>query len=97
MITLVWQALRPTAHDWSVSVRLSQAGQDVGQQDRTNPVNGAYPTTRWAPGEVISDAYGFTSPEDSRPISFTVIVYRRDETGAFVNLDVARFPLSPAS
>ena len=95
VITLDWQALRPTTHDWSVSVRLSQAGQDVGQQDRTNPVNGAYPTTRWAPGEVISDAYGFTLPEDVTPDQLTVIVYRRDETGAFVNLDVARFPLSP--
>jgi hypothetical protein len=96
VVTLAWQALAAPERDWSVSVRLSQGGRELGQQDRSNPVNGAYPTTRWVPGEVVSDAYAFDLPDGVAPDELTVILYRRDESGAFVNLDVARFPLPPA-
>jgi hypothetical protein len=92
VVTLAWQALRAPDRDWSVSVRLSRAGEEISQQDRTNPVNGAYPTTRWTAGEVVSDAYGFDLPDGVAPDQLTVILYRRDDSGAFVNLDVARFP-----
>ncbi len=95
VVRLDWQALRAPDQDWSVSVRLTQDGQEIAQQDRAAPVNGAYPTTRWLPGEVVGDAWAFDLPPDAAPDGLTVILYRRGEDGAFVNLDVARFPLAP--
>jgi hypothetical protein len=91
VVLLNWLALQPPAHDYSVSVRITQAGQELAQQDHTHPVWGAYPTTRWLPGEVVGDAYAFKLPEGAKPDGVTVIVYRADGNGGFVNLDVARF------
>jgi hypothetical protein len=93
-VLLAWQALTPPTQDWSVSVRLTQGGREIAQLDRTHPVFGAYPTTRWAPGEVVADAYPFTLPPGSAPDGMTVILYRRGADGGFVNLDVARLPLT---
>jgi hypothetical protein len=93
VVLLNWLALRAPEHDWSVSVRLSQGGQQLAQQDHANPVWGAYPTTRWLPGEVVGDAYSFALPPGARPDELTVILYRPDGSGGFVNLDVATFPL----
>ncbi len=93
VVLLAWQALRIPEHDFAVSVRLGRGGQEIAQQDRPGPVNGAYPTTRWTPGEIVADAYAFALPASQRPDQLTVILYRQGEGGAFLNLDVARFPL----
>jgi hypothetical protein len=93
VVLLNWLAPAKPSHDWSISVRLTQEGQDLAQQDNTHPVWGAYPTTRWLPGEVVGDAYAFSTPESAQPDGVTVIVYRGDGNGGFVNLDVARFAL----
>jgi hypothetical protein len=93
VVLLNWLATQTPAEDWSVSVRLTQAGQEIAQQDNPHPVWGAYPTTRWLPGEVVGDAYAFTLPDGAKPDGLTVIVYRGDGSGGFVNLDIARFAL----
>jgi hypothetical protein len=93
VVLLNWLAPKTPEHDWSVSVRLTQGGQEIAQQDHTHPVWGAHPTTRWLPGEVVGDAYAFTLPEGATPDGLTIIVYRGDGSGGFVNLDVARFAL----
>ena len=64
---LIWQATAPPSQDWAVSVRLPQGGQEIAQLDREHPVSGAYPTSRWAPGEVVADAYPFALPPDATP------------------------------
>ena len=92
-VILVWQVARTPAHDWSTSVRLLQDGVEVAQMDQQHPVSGAYPTTRWLPGEVVADAYAFALPAGVSPDAVTVVVYRRDEDGGFINLDAATFPL----
>jgi hypothetical protein len=61
--------------------------------DREHPVAGAYPTSRWSPGEVVGDAYTFALPAGVVPDGVTVIVYRPLPDGAFTNLDIARLPL----
>jgi hypothetical protein len=61
--------------------------------DRQNPVAGAYPTSRWSPGEVVGDAYTFAVPAEAAPDGVTVIVYRRVPDGTFTNLDIARLSL----
>jgi hypothetical protein len=92
-VILVWQAERTPAHDWATSVRLLQGGVEIAQMDRQHPVSGAYPTTRWLPGEVVADAYAFALPAGISPDAVTVVVYRRAEEGGFINLDAATFPL----
>jgi hypothetical protein len=61
--------------------------------DRAHPVNGAYPTRRWSPGEVVADAYPFDLPRGAAADGLTVVVYRKLADGSFANLDEARFPL----
>jgi hypothetical protein len=90
---LIWQAEAQPSQDWAVSVRLTQGGKEIAQLDREHPVNGAYPTSRWSPGEVVADAYPFVLPPGAVPDGLTVVVYRKLADGSFANLDVARFPL----
>ncbi len=93
VIWLAWEASSRPTEDWSVSVRLTQAGQEIAQTDHQHPVFGAYPTGRWLPGEVILDVYPFTLPAGARPDGLTVILYRRTAEDGFVNLGLARWPL----
>jgi hypothetical protein len=94
VVLLAWQAPAKLAEDWSVSVRLLQGQDEVAQVDREELVAGAYPTSRWSPGEVVGDAYTFALPPGVEPDAARVIVYRRTP-GGFENLDVARLPLQP--
>jgi hypothetical protein len=94
VVRLAWQAIEKPIQDWSVSVRLTQDGREIAQADEEHPVFGAYPTSRWAPGEVVSDAYPLTLPPDARPDGVTVLLYRKTPEGRFANLDAASFPLS---
>ena len=90
---LIWQATAAPSQDWAVSVRLTQNGQEIAQLDREHPVSGAYPTSRWTPGEVVADAYPFALPPGAAPDGIKVVVYRKLADGGFVNLDVASFLL----
>ena len=87
---LIWQAMAPPTQDWAVSVRLMQGGQEIAQLDREHPVNGAYPTSRWSPGEMVADAYPFALPPGAAADGLTVVVYRKLADGSFANLDEAR-------
>jgi hypothetical protein len=93
VVRLVWLANARPAADWSVSVRLSHSGQQLAQFDRAHPVAGAYPTTRWSPGERVADAYSLRLPPGAAADALTVILYRRDGKGGFINLGVANFPV----
>jgi hypothetical protein len=93
IVLLAWQAASGLAEDWSVSVRLTEAEREIAQMDRRSPVAGAFPTSRWSPGEVVGDAYRFALPAGVVPDGVTVIVYRPMPDGTFTNLDIARLPL----
>jgi hypothetical protein len=93
VVLLDWQAIAPPSQDWAVSVRLTQGGQEIAQLDRAHPVNGAYPTSRWVPGEVVADAYPFSLAPGVEADGLTVVVYRKLVDGSFANLDAASFPL----
>jgi hypothetical protein len=45
---------------------LAPDGSMTGQLDR-QPVEGRYPTTLWAEGEVVTDTYAIPVREDARP------------------------------
>jgi hypothetical protein len=93
VVRLMWQVSARPVHDWSVSVRLGRGGQPLAQLDRDHPVMGAYPTTRWSPGEVVADAYPLRLPPGAGVDTVTVILYRRGTDGGFINLGVADFAL----
>jgi hypothetical protein len=94
VVLLAWEAKAKPAEDWAVSVRLTQGGREIAQFDRQHPVAGAYPTSRWSPGEMVGDAYPFALSSGVAADGVTVILYRRTTDGGFVNLDVARFPIN---
>ncbi len=94
VVLLAWQALAPPTGDWSVSVRLMKGEAVLAQVDRQHPVLGAYPMTRWSPGEVVVDAYPFAPTSDGPADGVAVVLYRRAADGGFVNLDSARFEIN---
>ncbi|MBI3942040.1 MAG: hypothetical protein HY326_03435, partial [Chloroflexi bacterium] len=54
-VLLVWRALKPDTHDYTVFVHLwDAAGTRVGQVDQ-QPTGGAYPTGLWGEGDLITD------------------------------------------
>ncbi len=99
--TLYWQAEGPIAQDWSVSVRPTRGGaflfvgDRLVQTDRAHPVQGAYPTSRWQPGEVVRDDYELPPLSDSAADGLAVIVYRSLPEGGFQNLAELRIPMVP--
>ncbi len=60
-----WQALAPMAEPYRLSLRLvDEEGHRWGQQD-SQPLDGAYPTTLWQPGEAVTERH------DLRPLPGT--------------------------
>ena len=56
-LTLYWQTLEPVNEDLVVFIHLlDAAGQVIAQADAP-PTNNAYPSSWWAPGEVIADRH----------------------------------------
>ena len=104
-VSLFWQAMEPLKRDYVVSVRPTLKGQLLPreggfiQQDH-QPVWGAYPTSRWVPGEIVRDDYRLDlgvspgkSPEKGEPSSPQVdgiqIVIYFVENGKVVNVGKA--------
>jgi uncharacterized membrane protein len=79
-LVLYWQAQRAMGTDYSVFVHVvGPDGRIWGQRD-TGPDAGAYPTRRWAAGEVVADPLRVTLPPDIPAGTFDVTVgmYRPD-------------------
>jgi len=56
-ITLYWQVLERTDHDYTVFVHLVDEKGDLLAQRDAPPLGGGYPTHYWAPGEFIRDVH----------------------------------------
>ncbi|MBN1955226.1 MAG: glycosyltransferase family 39 protein [Anaerolineae bacterium] len=54
-LTLYWTALLPPPQDYTVFVHLLGPDDELARQADGPPVNGDYPTSFWAPGEVVDD------------------------------------------
>ncbi len=59
-LVLYWQALADMDRDYTVFSQLLSDDLKIWAQDDTQPLRGAYPTSRWAPGEVVRDTYHLT-------------------------------------
>ena len=66
-LTLTWKTLQEMTTDYTVFTHLlAPDGSMTGQLDR-QPVEGRYPTTLWAEGEVITDAYAIPVRDTAQP------------------------------
>jgi hypothetical protein len=82
-LTVAWQAQTPPLADYTVFVQLidTDTGQRVAGID-TQPMAGAWPTSRWVRGEVVLDEYLLAVPPDIAPGAYYVIAgLYRPETG----------------
>ncbi len=79
--TLYWQAEQKMETDYTVFVHvIGPDGQILAQRDAP-PDNGAYPTSRWAAGEVVPDLVRVPLPlnlPDDVPLEVVVGMYRPD-------------------
>jgi len=86
-LTLEWEAAQPVQETYKVFVHVLGAhGLPIAQQDN-EPVNGTYPTSRWRPGERVSDPYAIRLPSDLAPGEYQV------EVGMYRISDLARLPV----
>ncbi len=79
-IILFWQPLSPIPTDYTVFLHLRNAqGQTVAQKDGLS-LAGAYPTSRWQPGETVIDPFSLSLPPDLPPGRYTLWagMYRLD-------------------
>jgi len=99
VLTVYWQAERTPEADYSVAVHLlahdpPRGSADIlAQADRQHPVDGWYPTSRWAAGEVVRDTYEVAAPPDSKPQALRVGMYRVLPGGGFENSPWLTLPL----
>jgi hypothetical protein len=56
-LTLYWQALRRMEKDYTVFVHLEDNAGRIWAQSDSLPVDGRYPTSLWAPGEIVMDEH----------------------------------------
>lgn len=56
-ITLYWRDVAPLAEPYTVFVHVAEADGRVVAQHDGPPHDGAYPTTVWAPGEIVRDRH----------------------------------------
>ena len=79
-VTLYWQAVKPPAEDYSLSLKLfGREGLVLGQED-VYPGRGTLPTSMWPAGKVIVDTFyvPVTKGEPSEPVAAEVqaVLYR---------------------
>ena len=79
-LTLFWQAEGASAVPYAVSVQLLDESGMLRVQHDQQPGDGAFPTTSWVQGEVLSDTYQLELPADLRPGSYRLIVRMYDPT-----------------
>jgi len=73
-VTLVWRAEAEAASDYTVFIHLVDAGERLVAQTDAPPLDGAYPTSWWMPGEVVRDPHRLPLPADLPPGRYTLRV-----------------------
>jgi hypothetical protein len=82
-----WRTPRKVKWDYALSLRLlNAAGQEVYKKDAAHPVLSSYPTTLWAPGEVVGDFYELPLSPEAGPLTLHLLPYRTEGPGQWHNL-----------
>jgi hypothetical protein len=63
-LTVYWRSESPLPVDYTTFVHLRNAANEVVAQRDQPPLNGAYPTSLWDPGEIIADEIIVSLPSD---------------------------------
>jgi len=85
-VKLRWRALRRMPQPYTIFVHLADvAGRPVAQHD-SQPRDGAFPTTRWAAGEIVDDTLQLTAPAGTPPGRYQLLV------GAYQQPSLRRLP-----
>jgi hypothetical protein len=91
-VDLLWQAERRPAHDYTVFVHLlggynPATGGPVWSQDDGYPLDGGHPTTRWLPGQIVTDRRTLALSTDIPPGTYVIEIglYNAD-TGERLNV-----------
>ena len=98
-LQIYWEATEVIDQNYSVAVHLvtqfppTGAANILAQADAIHPVQGWYPTTEWAVGEVVGDQYELEIPEDGGATAVALAMYHVNETGQFENSDWFVIPL----
>ena len=89
-VTLYWNSDRRPTQDYTAFVHLRRPdGTNLAQTDR-QPLEGAWPTSAWEPGQSITDRYTLTIPEGTPPGRYALWA------GMYRLADLIRLPLSGA-
>jgi len=88
-LTLYWQADDRTKTSYKVFAHIIDDEDRVWAQQDNEPMNGAYPTTAWLPGEIITDEYAI-------PIAEGLAGSYRVEVGIYDPQTGARLPATNA-
>jgi hypothetical protein len=100
VLTVYWQAVADLGRDYSIAVHLvgrdpPQRPEDViAQSDRSHPVYGWYPTSRWEAGEIVRTHHRIAIPGGADARAVRVALYTVDGAGDFVNSPWLAVPLS---
>lgn len=66
-VTFYWDTSLELVESLTVFVHLIDANNEIAAQRDQRPANGTRPTTGWAPGEIITDAYGLHTQPNLPP------------------------------
>jgi hypothetical protein len=83
-VSLFWQAATAPGADYSLALWLvNPAGEriDLGQRQ---PLDGDYPTSRWAAGQWVRDRFSLTLPSDLPGGEYRLFAGWRDPSGGWV-------------
>jgi hypothetical protein len=90
-LTLYWRALKAMDTSYKVFAHLIDTHKTIhGQRDQI-PLDGARPTTGWAPGEILTDVYEFEVAPDAPPGAYQL------EIGFYNEGDFTRLPVTDAN
>jgi hypothetical protein len=73
-LELFWQTLQPMEEDYTVFIHLIDGEGNVWGQKDNPPVDGFYPTTLWAQGEIVRDQYDLMVSSDASPGKYWLAV-----------------------
>jgi len=99
LLTVTWQAQQAGLADYSIAVHLVSQDPPAGPQDilaqadSSHPVYGWYPTSRWQPGELVTDHFLLAVPEGAVPQAMRVGMYQSLPDGAFQNTEWLSLPV----
>ncbi len=72
-VTLYWMAEAPPPADYTVFVHLLDPGDNKVAQGDGQPLDGAWPTSAWEPGQIVADRHRVTISGDVAPGSYSLL------------------------